>query len=179
MCKCFLLFPPVTTFVVCSKNIKWVWSGNTKITNCRQTHWHSEDEPNNSHEKPGRQTKQSNQLSLPHQDDCKYTSISSALLNLCHYHFDKFKWWPMTKILSEYNQEIPQPQTADKPMALRGRATQQSRDTRKTNKAKQPALSSPSRWLQIHKYIKRFVEPMSLSFWQIQMMTYDKNIKWV
>ena len=32
---------------------------------------------------------------------------------------------------TEYDQEIPQSQTADKPMALRGRATQQSRDTRK------------------------------------------------
>ena len=38
-----------------------------------------------------------------------------------------------SKILSEYDQEIPQSQTADKPMAPRGRATQQSRDTRKTN----------------------------------------------
>ena len=33
---------------------------------------------------------------------------------------------------SEYDQEIPQSQTADKPMAPRGGATQQSRDTRKT-----------------------------------------------
>ena len=31
--------------------------------------WHRED--HNNHETPGRQTKQSNQLSLPHQDDCK------------------------------------------------------------------------------------------------------------
>ena len=46
-----------------------------------------------------------------------------------------------TKIVSEYNQEIPQSQTADKPVASRGRATQQSRDTRKINKAKQLALS--------------------------------------
>ena len=38
-----------------------------------------------------------------------------------------------SKIVSEYDQEIPQSQTVDKPMALRGRATQQSRDTRKTN----------------------------------------------
>ena len=37
------------------------------------------------------------------------------------------------KIVSEYDQEIPQSQTADKPMALRGRAAQPSRDTRKTN----------------------------------------------
>ena len=49
------------------------------------------------------------------------------------------------KIVSEYNQEIPQSQTADNRMAPRGRATQPSRDTRKTNKAKQPALFSPSR----------------------------------
>ena len=49
------------------------------------------------------------------------------------------------KKVSEYDQEIPQLQTADNPMALRGRATQPSRDTRKTNLAKQPALSSPSR----------------------------------
>ena len=33
---------------------------------------------------------------------------------------------------SEYDQKIPQSQTADQPMALQGRATQQSRDTRKT-----------------------------------------------
>ena len=37
------------------------------------------------------------------------------------------------KIVSEYDQEIPQSQTADNPMAQRGRATQPSRDTRKTN----------------------------------------------
>ena len=48
---------------------------------------------------------------------------------------------------SEYDQEIPHSQTADKPVALWGGATQQSRDTRKTNKAKQSALSSPLRWL--------------------------------
>ena len=37
------------------------------------------------------------------------------------------------KIVSENDQEIPQSQTADKPMAPRGRATQPSRYTRKTN----------------------------------------------
>ena len=37
------------------------------------------------------------------------------------------------KIVSEYEQEIPQSQTADKPMAPRGRATQPSRNNRKTN----------------------------------------------
>ena len=36
----------------------------------------------------------------------------------------------MTKIVSEYDQETPQSQTADKPMAPRERATQQLRDTR-------------------------------------------------
>ena len=34
---------------------------------------------------------------------------------------------------SEYDQEIPQSQAADKPLTPRGRATQPSRDTRKTN----------------------------------------------
>ena len=74
----------------------------------------------------------------------------------------KYKVWPvcrddlleilfsvyLPKMVSGYDQEIPQSQTADKPMAPRWRATQQSWDTRKANKAKQPALSSPSRWLQ-------------------------------
>ena len=53
------------------------------------------------------------------------------------------------KIVSEYDQEMPQSQTADNPMASRGRATQPSRDTRKTKQAKQPALRpSPPRRLQ-------------------------------
>ena len=46
---------------------------------------------------------------------------------------------------SEYDQEIPQSQTADKSVVPRGRATQQARDTRKTNKANHPAHPSPSR----------------------------------
>ena len=33
--------------------------------------WHREEEPRNNHETPGRQTKQSNHLSLPHRNDCK------------------------------------------------------------------------------------------------------------
>ena len=37
------------------------------------------------------------------------------------------------KIVSEYDQEIPQSQTADNPVAPRGSAAQPSRDTRKTN----------------------------------------------
>ena len=49
------------------------------------------------------------------------------------------------KIVSEYDQEIPQSQTADNPVISRGRAAQPSRDTRKTNQAKQSALASPSR----------------------------------
>ena len=32
--------------------------------------WHHEEEPLNHHGTPGRQTKQSNQLSVPPQDDC-------------------------------------------------------------------------------------------------------------
>ena len=33
--------------------------------------WHCEEYLHNNHKTLGRQTKQSNQLSLPHQDDCK------------------------------------------------------------------------------------------------------------
>ena len=39
------------------------------------------------------------------------------------------------KIVNECDQEIQQSQTADNPMAARGRAAQPSRDTRKTSKA--------------------------------------------
>ena len=39
----------------------------------------------------------------------------------------------MTPKNSEYDQEISQSQTAHKPMAPQGGATQQSRDARKTN----------------------------------------------
>ena len=49
------------------------------------------------------------------------------------------------KIVSEYDQEITQSQTADNPVAPWGKAAQPSLDTKKTNQEKQPALSSPSR----------------------------------
>ena len=39
----------------------------------------------------------------------------------------------ISKIVSDNDQEIPQSQTADNPVAMRGRAVQPSRDTRKTN----------------------------------------------
>ena len=54
----------------------------------------------------------------------------------------------LLKIVNEYDQEIPQSQTANNPMAPRGRATQPLLDTRKINKTKQPVLSSPSISLQ-------------------------------
>ena len=37
------------------------------------------------------------------------------------------------RIVSEYDQQIPQSQTADNPVASRGRAAQPSQDTKKTN----------------------------------------------
>ena len=33
--------------------------------------WYRKEEPHNNHETPGRQTKQTNQLSVSRQDDCK------------------------------------------------------------------------------------------------------------
>ena len=35
------------------------------------TPWHREEEPHNNHVVPGRQTKQSNQLFLHNEEDCK------------------------------------------------------------------------------------------------------------
>ena len=50
------------------------------------------------------------------------------------------------KIVSEYDQEIPQSQTADNTTAPRRRAAQPPRDTRKqTKQSIQLALSSPTR----------------------------------
>ena len=51
----------------------------------------------------------------------------------------------MTNKKSKYDQAIAQSQTAVRPVEPQGRTTQQSQDTKKTNKAKQPTLSSPSR----------------------------------
>ena len=53
--------------------------------------------------------------------------LHSYLLNIQVY--DKVS----PEIVSEYDQEIPQSQTADNPMAPRGRAAQPPQDTRKTN----------------------------------------------
>ena len=63
-----------------------------------------------------------------------YTNKQSDGLVLIHYKggFDGESGKINFKI-SEYDQELPQSQTADIPMAPPGRATQQSQDTRKTN----------------------------------------------
>ena len=50
-----------------------------------------------------------------------------------HVEIDEYLYVLHMKIASEYDQEIPQSQTADNPVASRGRAAQPSRDTRKTN----------------------------------------------
>ena len=57
-----------------------------------------------------------------------------------------------TKV-SEYDQEIPKSQNADQPTTSWGRVTEdlQQQDILKTIKAKQPALSSSSSWLQNKK----------------------------
>ena len=55
----------------------------------------------------------------------------------------------LTKIVSEYDQEIPQSQTADNPVAPRGRAAQPSRDTRKTNLSKATSSLFPIEMIAI------------------------------
>ena len=47
--------------------------------------------------------------------------------------FDYSSLETVSKIVSEYDQEIPESQTEDNPAAPRRRAAQQSQDTRKTN----------------------------------------------
>ena len=54
---------------------------------------------------------------------------TNSLLEI-HLEVNKRK---TTKIVSENDQDIPQSQTADNPVAPRGRAAQPSRDARKTN----------------------------------------------
>ena len=75
-------------------------------------------------------------------DLCRYLTIHVLerihVLTICTI----YGWLPLDglrhfntcpRIVSEYDQEIPQSQTADYPVAPRGRAAQPSRDTRKTN----------------------------------------------
>ena len=61
--------------------------------------------------------------------------ISQKVLNFVNFSATRsiFPSKTIAKIVSEYDQEIPQSQTADYSMAPRGRAAQPSRDTRKTN----------------------------------------------
>ena len=73
----------------------------------------------------------------------KMHKISFAAWSVLLYYVRMFST-KILKLVSEYDQEIPQSQTVDKPIATRGRATQQSRYTMKTDSAKQPALSSLS-----------------------------------
>ena len=49
-------------------------------------------------------------------------------MNPSYLPYCSFKKIFFTRIVSEYDQEIPQSQSADKPMAPRGGATQLSRD---------------------------------------------------
>ena len=57
---------------------------------------------------------------------------SHAPLKVFIYFYEKARQSRL-RIVSEYDQEIPQSQTADNPVAPRGRAARPSRDTRKTN----------------------------------------------
>ena len=62
--------------------------------------------------------------------------LKQFMREMVNIYFDQLKSggiFNKIKIVSEYDQEIPQSQTADNPVALRGRAAQPSRDTRKTN----------------------------------------------
>ena len=61
-----------------------------------------------------------------------WTPKLEYLTQIQHYPFLN-QSQQIDKIVSENDQEIPQSQTADNPVAPRGRAAQPSRHTRKTN----------------------------------------------
>ena len=56
-----------------------------------------------------------------------------AFLHISETQLSNFNIKSILKIVSQYDQEIPQSQTAYNPMAPRGRAAQPTRDTRLTN----------------------------------------------
>ena len=60
-----------------------------------------------------------------------YAFITKYVLSKCIKGFSSIH--AHAKIVNEYDQEIPQSQTTDNPVAPRGRAAQPSQDTRKTN----------------------------------------------
>ena len=65
--------------------------------------------------------------------DCSLLSGGGSVVIVSLFVVALFLCEIIAKIVSEYDQETPQSQTADNPMAPRGRAAKQSRDTRKTN----------------------------------------------
>ena len=74
-------------------------------------------------------------MSVEKFDHTRIVSDTSFLILKCNQclFFHQIADADPPKIVSEYDQEIPQSQTADNPVAPRGRAAQPSRDTRKTN----------------------------------------------
>ena len=81
--------------------------------------------------------KQSNQIKLTRYNDTKKRANDSQIVrateNLKLIYGGPGQQQASGTKNREYDHEIPQSQTADNPMAPRGRATQPSRDTRKTN----------------------------------------------
>ena len=54
------------------KNSKWVWSGNTTVTNCRQTHGTArKSHATITRHQEDKLSRATSSLALPHQDDCK------------------------------------------------------------------------------------------------------------
>ena len=70
---------PVHEILILQRWLGEAWAYSKIVSMIRKYHnhklqtspWHREEEPHNNHETPGIQTKQSNHLSLPHQDDCR------------------------------------------------------------------------------------------------------------
>ena len=91
------------------------------------------------------------------------------------YRFLIFCWPKSQNTLKndQYDQEIPQSQTADKPMASWGRATQLSRYTRRTRKTTQPSLSLPH--LDFWMIVLLLIIPKSFPYVK-QLLNINQNI---
>ena len=86
-----------------------------QLTNCRQTYGTDRN-------------RYITRIDTPQQQQSNHPSPARVLPNL-KGHQEPTE----TRIVSEYDQEIPQSQTADNPTAPQGRTTQPSQHTRKTN----------------------------------------------
>ena len=68
--------------------------------------WHGKEEPHNNHETPEKKAKQSDQLSLPHQDDCE-TSMGHEVTHNETYNNYRIPQWESQSTMNQQQQNHP------------------------------------------------------------------------